>query len=266
MKQSIRRTFCILAAAALGCIAPSMARATTITAQLTGLSPYVFGHINLAGAGSLYGGVGTIEWQGVSTNVVPFNGPYGTYCIDLIQDIGIGNTYSYTIGTLSSSPKAGAYPSGTPTTGMGVAKADEIEELYGQQLPQTLGGGSSADLASQAFQLAIWNIVYDTDLSVTSGAGSFSAGGDVDPNAITLANTYLVDAANTGNQAKYDSTYKLVALIGLDGAQDQVAVDPNITFTGGQAPLPPSALGGGVLLACLAASRLRRHYLLRDAQ
>jgi hypothetical protein len=233
----------------------SMAKAdTVITAQLTGLNPWAFGTIHLAGAGDEDGGIGNIIWQGNSGNAAPFTGTFNTYCIDLEENIYFGSSYSFVIAPLADAPKESAYPGDTGGP-MGAEKATEIEELFGQHYADTLGVNDGVDC--EAMQLAIWNIIYDTDTSVSTGDGTFYADGDVDPNAIAIANSWLVDAANPQDQALYQAD-DLEALIGCDGAQDQIVVNPLIPISTTSVPLPTSAMGGSVLLAGLAASRLWR--------
>jgi hypothetical protein len=137
---------------------------------------------------------------------------------------------------------------------MGAAKAAEIEELFGQHYSSL-----STDDEIQAFQLAIWNIIYDTDTSVEDGAGNFyvigasensaanTAGGDVlDSNTITLADEWLAEAADPSNQDLDNDN--LQALTGQIGIQDQITV-------GNPVPLPSSAMCGVVLLACCGVAK-----------
>ncbi len=60
-------------------------------------------------------------------------------------------------------------------------------------LYDTFAAGATADTARTALQMAIWNVLYDTDNSVTSGAGTFYVAGELDgSNPITAAaNAYL---------------------------------------------------------------------------
>jgi hypothetical protein len=215
------------------------------------IDPYVFGTVHLDGAGDIGGGIGEIVWQGDAGNASPFNGQFDTYCIDLIEDIYFGSTYTFTVGSLANSPKPSAYPGGN-LNGMGTIKANEIAEMYAQHYADTLPGGNGDE--REAFQLAIWNMVYDTDTSVSTGDGVFYATGDVSGNAISIANGWLVDAANPANQAIYHAN-DLISLVGDRGVQDQITIDPNITITTGT-PLPNSATGGSLLLAGLSLTRV----------
>ena len=259
MRNCIRVSICGLAlTAAFGM--SRTARAESVTATLVTIDPYVAGTVHLDGAGDISGGIAEIVWQGDANNASPFNGTFDTYCIDLVEDIYLGSTYTYTVGSVANSPKSNAFPNGNPN-GMGTAKFNEIAELYGQHFAETLPSVNGDQ--REAFQLAIWNILYDTDTSVSTGDGSFYAEGNVSGDAINIANGWLVDASNPTNEANFHAT-DLVSLIGDRGVQDQITIDPNITISTG-APLPNAALGGSLILAGLTAARAwkRRQELAR---
>jgi hypothetical protein len=253
MRSSIRTMTCLIALA-IGSMVPSMAKAETITATLTGLDPWAFGTLHLDGVGDDAGGIGNILWQGSSNNDSPFNGAFNTYCIDLIENIYFGGNYTFVVAPLQDAPKESAYPGDTGGP-MGAGKANELAELFGQHYADTLPVGNGVE--REAMQLAIWNIIYDTDTSVSTGAGAFYADGDVDPTAICIANCWLADAANPLDQELYHAD-DLEALIGCGGAQDQIVVNPTVTITTG-VPQPAPALGGGLLIAGLALTQWRRH-------
>lgn len=219
------------------------AQADSVTATLTGLTPYVFPTSYLQGAGNITGGTGAIQWQGVSGNPANFQGAFNTFCIDLVQDIYFGSTYTYTEMSVAAAPQPGAYPAGTPVNGMGGVKASELNTLFAEQYKNL-----TTDNALEAFQIAIWNIVYDTDASVTTGDGSFYVVSGFDPSIVTLANNYLVGATDLSNQELFAGD--LVALVGDNGAQDQIFAS--------DAPAPQTWLGGGLLLgACWLVRRKR---------
>lgn len=245
-----------LVVAAAGLAMPMLAHADTITATLETLNPDTFPTMYLAGEGNISGGAGLIGWQGVSTNDAPFNGTFNTFCIDLIQDINFGSSYTYTLTPLQNAPNSGAFPSGTPTTGMGIAKADEIEELIGSHYAQTLTSGQAGADADSAMQLAIWNIIYDTDTSVSTGSGSFYAVSGFDTTAINEANSWLVEAANPANQDLDNPN--VIALVGENGAQDQLAVTA--------VPDPSTTAGCTVLLGGYALMRSRKRTKLAAAE
>jgi hypothetical protein len=264
MRKLYRATLGLLAAALSGAV-PQLARAVSITATLQSVDPNGSPTMYLKGEGDVTGGVGAISWKGISSNATPFNGSFTTYCIDLIQGITVNHTYSFTEAPIQDAPKSAAYPTGTPTTGMGTAKADEIEELVGEHYSSTLGTSSTAETDKTAFQLAIWNIIYDTDQSVSNKSGNFYTVSGFSSSAISTANTWLADAANPNN-AHYDDT-NVIALIGQNGAQDQLAILPTTTGGGSATvPVPPAALGGAALLSGLALAKARKRATLAAAE
>jgi hypothetical protein len=214
------------------------------------------------------GGAGQINWINSSSNPagdVAFTGSFSTYCIDLLQDINFGNTYTYDVKPLASgAPQPGAYLAnsgiGSP---MGSVRAADITKLYDLHYAQTLGGVSD-NTNRTAFQLAIWNLVYDNsnngpDASVSNLSGNFFvpnvSGNAIAQNGpeITTANAWLADVLNP-NIADVQK-YNVGALVGENGAQDQIYAS---TITNqGAAPLPQSLLGGLVLLGVCAAIRWR---------
>jgi hypothetical protein len=250
--QSLMRTTSGSLAVRIGALAAALvfafagfARAETITATLESISPYAGGTMSLDGD-LYYGAIAEIIYQGVSTNPAPFNGMFTTYCIDLNEPVFLGVTYTFTLTPIEDAPKAAAYPDGGDTTGMGPGKAEEIEELYGQEYANTLGPGD--DEEREAFQLAIWNIIYDTDTSVSDGDGVLFAEDDVDPIAVAIANTWLEDAANPQLEAIFHDT-NLVGLTGDQGVQDQITTS---------IPVEPSVFGGGMLMAGLGLMRVQK--------
>jgi hypothetical protein len=257
---------CLLLASSL------QSRAATITATPVSIDPVDYGTVYLNGnlvGGQLGGaGVGNLTWAGDPANVTPFNGAFSTYCLDLNQDISLNNPFVYNTAPLATAPQPGAYiPPGGP---MGPAKANQVDILYGKDYSLTLGVGAGDDRA--AFQLAIWNIVYDNDASVTAGAGTFYAvigagsGSNVDQNTINLANQFLADAVTNAAANQSFAASDIIALIGEDGAQDQVAINnPNFIIVQGGTPLPNSAMGAGMLIAIFGGYRALRSRKLQPS-
>jgi hypothetical protein len=248
MNKLMRSLLWIISLSVLAGMSQSV-RADTITATLTGLTPYVFPTSFLQGAGNITGGTGAIGWQGVSTNPTGFTGSFNTFCIDLIQDIYFGSTYTYTETPVASAPQPGAYPSGSPVTGMGVLKASELNTLFAEQF-----NNLTSNDALEAFQIAIWNVVYDTDASVNTGDGTFYVVSGFDSSVINLANGYLVGATDLSDQEVFGGT--LIALVGDNGAQDQIYAQNPSNQNASSVPAPQTWLGGGILLgACLLVRR-----------
>jgi hypothetical protein len=234
----------------------NVVRADTVTAELVNLIPFAGGTMVLDGntLPSNYG-VGELVWDGTiggtySGNPAPFNGTFDTFCIDLNETINFNAVYTFTTETnIANAPKVQA---GGP---MGTAKANEVGFLFGNYF----GAAQSNNDLLQAFQLALWNIVFDTDSSVSNGAGLFyvPTGSSISSAVVADANTML------GNDTSGTKAGDLEALIGqeIDStgtfAQDQIVVNPLIG-TGGSVPLPKGSLMTAVLMAGYGIFRLSR--------
>ncbi|HZL36875.1 MAG TPA: hypothetical protein VFC78_16260 [Tepidisphaeraceae bacterium] len=162
------------------------------------------------------------------------NNTFYTFCIEITQDIGFNGTYDYTLTPLEAAPKPGDAYEGTG--GMGSVKATLLRELWGTDISQVTDATTAAE-----FQVAVWKIVY------ASGTGSnldFSAlfVNSVSDSLNTTAQSWINALTPNSKQAN------LIALSNPD-AQDQITV---VT------PLPSSVWGGGLLLGCVGAFRLRR--------
>lgn len=128
--------------------------------------------------------------------------------------------------------------------GMGATAADAIRKLY----TAAAGAQFGDDTKSAAFQLAIWELVYDY--------GTGSAAPDLDTGGIKLNSTWASGNAGIVNQAKswlsaaHTGSYTYAPLVGLynNGYQDHIFL----------IPLPaPLAMGLAGLAGVLVIRRLR---------
>jgi hypothetical protein len=108
--------------------------------------------------------------------------PIVFWCFDLDHFFSLGNTYDYTASALGGSI------------------ADTLARLFNE----AYGSAGASNVNSAAFQLAIWNILYDSDSSVSNGQGSFYATSG-NAAAIAQANTWLQNLAADGGS--YSITY-----------------------------------------------------------
>ena len=133
---------------------------------------------------------------------------FTSYCIDLYEHIGFGTTYNdYNL-------VAGASHAFANSTA-----AVDIGKLFAEK--------NVIDSATKqaAFQIAIWEIAYETSgiYNLGTGAAKFSGGTASSSGALSLASTWLGNLAGTTNNA-----YTVWALdsIGKPGHQDQVFAAP----------------------------------------
>ncbi len=131
-----------------------------------------------------------------------------SYCIDLYEYISFGPTYTDY-----------ALVSGAAHSFKNADAASDIGKLYAEN--------NLLDSATKqaAFQIAIWEIAYETASAYSLGSGSamFSGGTAATSGALGLATTWLNALSTTTN-----STFKVSALdsIGNPGHQDQVFATP----------------------------------------
>lgn len=200
--------------------------------------------------------VGPFYWN---QNQVPPNAnfppPIATFCIELsgTQPLPpIGSNVVFDV----------VPPAAAPTIGNDPLKVAAIGELYGRYfqtawLDKNTFHGS---VDSAAFQLALWELVYDGAASKNLGAGNFQAGG---------LGTYTTTAQNMLNSLNGSNAfatnfggYELVALLApattdptkaQDQVQDQLILRPKAV------PAPPAVLLAGIgALALLGRARLTR--------
>lgn len=150
----------------------------------------------------------------LSTNAGGFSvklngGPsFTSYCIDLYEYIGFGPTYTdYHLVAGSAHTFANSHA------------AVDIGKLYAEN--NVIGNAT----AQAAFQIAIWEITYETSGAYNLGTGSakFSGGTAASSGALTLASGWLNALATTTNNAY---TVNVLESIGNPGHQDQVFAAP----------------------------------------
>jgi hypothetical protein len=184
-----------------------------------------------------------------------FATPTATFCVELNQPITTGNTYTYTIDTnLAQMPTIGS-----------TTKGNQILELWGRHYDASWANSSfTGSLQSTAFQLALWELIYDGpgNLNLTTGNFRSQSGSVSNPTTATgLAAQWLGQLSPTGsNAAAFSNQFTGYQLVGLTNgsAQDQItmlAPQPLV----GSVPAPPGAVLGAIgLLALAGRARLLR--------
>ncbi len=151
---------------------------------------------------------------------------FRSFCADFFQEVALGNDYTFTPVAFTDLPDV----AGNAT------KVAKIQELYDRFYDVATDAEKGA-----AFQLALWEILYDptnTDLS----SGNFTANGPGSPSSIPLAQNWL-NIIGDGSIPDPAQKYTLTGL--LSGtAQDQIV------------PTTPVPAPAGVVLLVIGAAGL----------
>ncbi len=192
----------------------SAANASVITATFNNVSPGSNGSFSLD-SGANWGGTGTaghFNWTRTGGDYAGAQGDFMAFCCELTEHIGGGGSYNYNVVSLDQ---------GTDSIGgMGLAKADLINELFGRYYSPSFGSALSADRAT-AMQLSIWEIVYENS---ATGPRSIGTGNALFTNdnatAMALADLYLASLDGSGPRATD------LAVMSAGGVQDQIIPAP----------------------------------------
>jgi hypothetical protein len=226
----------ILVQAALA--ASLLAGATAAHATTLSLSSWKFGTGNAVHTatpvynGAAGGFVGTLG----GTDAGIFSGPVDTYCVELSQSFGWNVAYdNFNVVTALSH--------------FGAAKALTL----GRLMSYVVGTPGAVDTTAEStsLQLAIWNIVYENDLSLTAG-GSFA-----DTSGYGAYATALL--SSSANQGLTQNVYVLKSATAQDQLMWRTARpgEPNNAFNT-PVPEPMSLALVAAALGGLALTRRRR--------
>lgn len=179
--------------------------AATVTANFDSAAPYQV--VNATTDGALTSNsliAGRLNWTRTGGDYAGLNDNFTSFCIEISEHISAGGSYEYQVVSPEFAP--------TALGGMGLAKADELSELFGR-FYAGLDQSSADDMA--AMQLAVWNIIYDDDKTVAAGTFQTTDGGSY----FAHANSMLGAINGSGPHAP------LMALA-EEGAQDQLIPEP----------------------------------------
>jgi hypothetical protein len=217
------------------------AQAGTIRAELTAL-PTQSVEFTLGGDGrETTAGRFDFERLGGTHPVTPkpnVGSMFWAFCIELEEFISVGNRVTYDVQPLDV---------GGPGAGMGLARADQVAELLGAVYPDFSVPLASSDEYA-ALQIAIWEIIYETDAVLAVGNG-FAQFFNAPVAILDLADDYLALVDGIGDRA-----LGLAALVNDNpdperrGRQDMLV----------QFPVPEPGTLGLALLGLGAAFGLRR--------
>jgi hypothetical protein len=251
---------CIATAAVTGFLAGSpRASAEIVTLSLAKPPagyPNGIGEVRLDGGTVSGAPIGPLYWSQYGPNGLPYQVPpngnfpnqVSTFCIELGMGPGqlIEPGVPYTFGVID------------PAAALGGTKTEAVKELFGQHYNPgwaTPGFGGSAE--SVAFQIALWELIYDglpsTPAPTSLNSGRFSldvaAYDTYRGGAGTLAQTWLNNlTGSSGSFGRNLAGHELVVLRAPAGVagKPQTPTQDQITIRPSAIPAPP-----GVILAGL---------------
>lgn len=192
-----------------------------------------------------------------STGDTPFgNGrTLYTFCTEIAAPAEEDNTtYNVYNGPNNDNGFEGLGELPDPGAAMGLADAARVSYLFVNYFRDAISGSSNnasdKDMAA-AFQLALWDIVFDDDLDVDAGGDDGFAVTDAPDSVLTLAQTMLTDVALNAN---LEFVSEKVFGFGNQGANGGNGAQDQITMI----PLPGAAMMGLVGLGGVMAVRRRR--------
>ena len=274
--MQVVKTFALALAASMVAFGASAA-GLGVRAKLNNINPsntvkvdveYINSSNNVPGTptGNINAGVNNFTRSSSNNSSNDYTGPgltkggtFQAFCIELNQSVSTNSWVDYQITPLSDSPNPGT---GIPgVNGMGAAKATALQKLWFSYFADAL----ISNVNAAAFQLAVWEIVYEGEVGEADGTPAYNVGngnfrymttGSTANTIKNLANTYLAGYANATGLAN------LIAL-SANGKQDMVtALPPPPPPVVGVVPLPSAVYAGMALLSAAGGmSYLRRQAL-----
>jgi hypothetical protein len=230
--RSLRMLF--LAAVVLAASATSV-RAGFITATFNGVSPGDTVTFKLNGGNSVSTSAGEFNWTYVSGTPLGTGSTFKTFCIDLTHFITPGHTYTYNLDD-PTSPNADAQ---VFSGGLGAAKAAMLSDLFGQYY-----GNIQDNHTAAAFQIAVWDIVYDGGVPTSSSPFQVISTGTAETMALSWLNN--LDPQSPG----------LMVLDSTSLNQNQITFAPPVVV-----PEPSTFVLGLIAGAGIFGAALRRRKL-----
>lgn len=204
-----------------------------ITVDTTASPGMNYRNFNRAGAG-----VGTIGVVGLNVDVAAVNGksidldPIAGFCIEIAETLSTGD-YLYESGQLYQASAGlagtiGTASSSIPKGGIGDLRAARVRYLFDHFYQSSnIARWTHTDTTSNihAFQLALWEVSHDDDLSLSKTSGSiYFARPETNAfrlNVINLAGSWLSEIQKADVSESYESKiYEVATLTSVKGSID----------------------------------------------
>jgi hypothetical protein len=179
------------------------------------------------------GGVMNFDVKG-GTQAANFGTSFKGFCIELTQFISGGNTYTF----------SAVDPSTVTQVANKATVVNRLQELWGNYYSSTVGNAANAN----AFQLAVWETIYDSTFDLTSG--NFRS---ASANATLSGWKRTADGTDLANWNKFYAGQQIVALTSPD-TQDQITVANGTVYppaSGNPVPAPAGVWLGLIGVAAL---------------
>jgi PEP-CTERM motif len=230
-----------LVGAAVGLVLAAGAASQAQAANVT-LTGWAFGSGSTVQASGTSLATGYNGWAGAFTGSLTGAGAldsvnFMTWCIELEESFSFGSSAMTGYRVMDAADYFGDRKAQNPLRSDGAAVAQRLGQLITWMNTDPTRVDSAAEAV--AMQLAIWNVVYDSDWNVSS-AGAFRDGSAHQ----ALASEMLQAAANI------DSRYTIYALAKA-GKQDFIAYSQTV-------PEPGSLALAGLAMLTLGATALQR--------
>jgi hypothetical protein len=198
-----RTALALSAAAVLTAVASS--QASVVIATFNGANPGDnFTITTNGGTSTSQVRAGLMNWTRTGGDAPGLAPTFWTFCIEVTQNVSNNNSYTYNVLPADQAPN---------TAPMGLQRADLLSELFGRYI-STLNFANTTQVA--AFQIAIWEIVYDTGVDLLNGDFQVTGG---NASARTIAQNFLNSLDGTGARVTVD------ALVSSNN-QDQIVPTP----------------------------------------
>jgi len=204
-----------------------------------------------------YNGVSGVQNMFITIDSTPIvNQPISLFCIEL-TDSGLDD---FTFESVATNLTGRGLPWTMTNATTAASRADQLTDLFqavfsAGYTPLTIPGYSGNFATnSDAFQLAVWSIIYGRASSITSSTTGFKVTSAANASVLSTANAMLSDASNPLLPA---ATFVLKALTAADG-QDYVV--PFLGDTPGVTTPEPSTYALLVGLATLGVVSIRRRF------